>query len=660
MDKKNLEQPLPDAVMDYGNKATNNPYPNIDPMDAIEADPLMRKRTVEMNNAAPAREVQPEVVDSRVAVEPMLEQPRTVTVNAQRQQDDFPLRDAVEPPNPRSNFFEERKVAVAVDSAGAEHVDGNDLAAQDRDSAQDDPLDAVDSDVIKQRMPDGPSQSKILLQKPNAKVYSDTGDLKLGDAVPVRAAVEAKKEDSDDDPLDAVHEDVLNSKMLGDSPDARRGLQGAKAETFAANVAHDPILHSPLEKGKTTGDKKDRDNLEDLIEPEAITRNRDAPILDHKSSAKAFNPQGIEEAKNTKAANEEIGVAPILIRGSTVQKDDSSLDEPLDAVDPQVLNRKAPDDLVKGKTTAAVAEKPALETSKTKVTTAKAKEPTVSRVLPREDIYAVPIPLAERAEAKKEEDDDDEPLDAVDPRVLSSKMPEDQLAKGKTHKVEKAQLENNVLARERTKVAPVPAGLPQREADDGGRDFAAAASKSAGAGKGLGGVAVPVIIPVAAERENADRSPMDEDPLDAVDPRVLTSKMPESDQSPESKNRVAQALKHNPEEPISNKSKGSPFDNVYGRAGSKKRDSSPLNLGNSSGISDDPLDAVDAKVFDKSPGSRRTPLEILLSLGYDVSKHKLDDVVEIDPPAKSVEQLGNVKLSQINFGEKSSRMIEAN
>eukprot|EP00826_Nyctotherus_ovalis_P064349 TRINITY_DN9437_c0_g1_i2.p1 TRINITY_DN9437_c0_g1~~TRINITY_DN9437_c0_g1_i2.p1 ORF type:complete len:660 (-),score=188.18 TRINITY_DN9437_c0_g1_i2:151-2130(-) len=659
MDKQNLEQPLPDAAMDYANKDRNNPYPNIDPMDVIEADTLRRKRTVGQNDIAPTKELQPEVIDSRVAVEPVLEQPIAVPASNQRQQDEIPMKESTGPLNPKSvfskEFFEERKVAVAVDNEEAEHVDADALAARahEREFARDDedPLDAVDSDVIKQRMPDGPSQSKILLQKPNAKVYSDTGDLKLGDAVPVRAAVEAKREDSDEDPLDAVHEDVLNSKMLGDSPDARRGLQGAKTETFPANVVHDPIL----EKGKTTTKKKDKDHLEDLIEPEVLNKNRDAPVLDNKNSAKPLNAhKGMEETKSTKPVKEEIGVVPILVKDKTAQKEDSNLDDPLNAVDPQVLNKEVPDDLVKGKTTAAVAEKPALKATKT-------KEPTVSRALPREDLYAVPIPLAERAEAKKEndDDDDDEPLDAVDPKVLSSKMPKDQLVKSKTHQVGEAQLRDNVLVREKTKVAPVPTGLPKREVDDGGRDFAAAASKNAGAGKELGGVAV-IPFPGAAEEQNADRSPMDEDPLDAVDPRVLTGKMPERDQSPGSKNRLAQDLKHNPEDPITNKSKASPFDNAYERAGSKKRDSSPLKFGNNSELSDEPLDAVDAKVFDKSPGSKRTPLEILLSLGYDVSKHKLDDVVEIDPPAKSLEQLGNVRISQINFGAKSSRMIEAN
>jgi hypothetical protein len=199
--------------------------------------------------------------------------------------------------------------------------------------------------------------------------------------------------------------------------------------------------------------------------------------------------------------------------------------------------------------------------------------------------------------------EDYDPLDAVEGVALLNKMPNDPLGRSKTAQIKKNTLnEDNALLRERTKRIPslkeeVPAAT-SNPIFDPNKDLPSATAKNNE--EEIGGVQV-----VDQKQEEGS---IHEDPLEHVNPKVLTIKVPGSPAH---------------QEPAFNK------------------------LPDDSQLSDDPLDLVEAKVFDRTPGTKQNPIEHLRNLGYDASKYNMNEIVEIEQPARSIYYLGNIQISQI-------------
>lgn len=589
LDKDNLEQPVPDDLMNDANKAAGSRKIMDDPLAAVEADVLNKKRGAPRDDAAVN-------VNSGVRVGEDLEREEPIRVR------DEPMK-------------------YNNDDLQAE-IERDKKVAKNHDEIEN----AIDPTVFNKRLKDD--------EKVNAEVV-------------VKAE---NKEDSDSDPIDAVEGRVIESKIpAGPSPVTRLDVKATKVGKIQQSTHKDD--HAPmLEKGMTAAGKKDQDAI-DLIDSGVLARKmEDEPVemvVDKKNSIRNEHHEPavrmMEEDKEIAQPKEQVGMMPVLAKEKTKKKDSNKHVDPLDYVDPSVMNKEIPDAPPKDLNTAVKKES--------------LPEPVKDAPI-TEKINVVPVLLDDDAQYNqddaKEKEDAVDPLDMVDPRVLTKKMPNEQLARGKTTQVKRSKIdEDTVLTRERTKQATkkeTPANKSNpHQPNERDKDLAPAIKKNTG---GNGGLNNPIILPVPivgqeAENERAKHeidTPMSKDPMEFVDPNVLNNKMGESPEN----NREINRGDFDQEQIISRTKSKAAHNNPYEDAVAIDNDAR-IKLVDKSNSSDDPLEAVEPQVFDISPDTKKTPLEILRGLGYDATKYRIDDPIEIDQPAKSVYYLGNVKASQIIY-----------
>lgn len=213
------------------------------------------------------------------------------------------------------------------------------------------------------------------------------------------------------------------------------------------------------------------------------------------------------------------------------------------------------------------------------------------------------LPIRDEGVAHVDESNDD-PLDAVEGKVLLGKIPEDSPEAKKARTIKNQRRDDAMLEKRRTAIEKSrTVNKREDEAMIEKQDIVQKVSKVED-NKVIASPAVPVLI---------KGQTLEEDPLNHVDPNVLDKSISDAEAQKE------------------------PKVNEERKASEESEDE------------DDPMDAVEGKVFDKSPDNKRTPIEILAGLGYDASKHQLDDVIVIDLPVSSVEQLGNTRLNQNDF-----------
>eukprot|EP00826_Nyctotherus_ovalis_P062311 TRINITY_DN8992_c0_g2_i3.p1 TRINITY_DN8992_c0_g2~~TRINITY_DN8992_c0_g2_i3.p1 ORF type:complete len:558 (+),score=133.79 TRINITY_DN8992_c0_g2_i3:416-2089(+) len=557
-----------------------------------------------MNNRQ-ATNSRPNIIDPLDAVEPeTLDKRRDV-----RQDDDreyLGVRDEV-------RAAMEEPMAVAIDDRGRHNADV--LAGQNQDKdkhhkrSHDEPLDAVDSAVFMDKMRD---EEPVVAEQLNAN----------DEAVEEPVQAEVNKEE---EPVSAVEENPFASKVQVDSPVQKLNVRASKIGKVPPPNFEDDYTPALEREIANAAERKDEHSVsEDPIDAAVFSRKmEDDAILDKKTSVKknpeaSSHAQAREEGKEFNAANMQAPVIPALAKNAARHKDESKPeDDPINAVDPQVLDKKE-HDYLKG----------------------------VAAAEPR------------RAGEEKKEDSDDEPLDAVETNVLTSKMPNDPLGKSKTMQAKKRNMkEDDILLSEKTKRIPeddkaVPVEAPKSgssEVSARNKENTSAANRNIASKREVSDAMIIPIPTAAADHKHEDETPLNEDPLDSVDPKVFSSKMADSPAE-----RGRREAKFEFKEPAANEPRA--IEDEDAGEGVEAR----MRFGEHSEALEDPLEAVDAKVFDKAPNSKRSPLEILRSFGYDATKYNLDEVIEVAGPAQSFDYLGNVKLSHIDSNIRGPKMIEGN
>jgi len=561
-------------------------------MSAIEPDSLNKRKLEQYNTGGSVGQSKvPDVKEDED--EKNLDGAIVAGVISQKTIDDKSPQRQLEPSafnnqdDDRAPETEEKKVMSRVENYGEEYDDDKALARRESDDARgarsdhEEPLDAVQPEVLDSKMINDGPHTKISSNKPYAKLYKDTGELNVAEnlALPIRDqdANSDKDEDSNVDPIDHIQREVLLNKIPADSPEARR------AATIKDQWEEEKKDDAVLDKGKTLKTNKGKMNI---VESTVVDREMEDEPLTKKQ--KTIQKKEATQLEDNKAIAPP--AAPVIIKGQTLEED------PLDHVNPGLTDKFEADDSPKNQPVTAI-------------------ERGESKVSEEQNL--------DKQSAQASEDEND-PLDSVDPKVITDKMPKDLLEKSKTTNVKKTQFEEK-------KIIPL---IPIEATDSSlvnkyqkGKDY-------------ISGVSEVVAVPPVSTKEvqQPEESPMGEDPMNYLGAEVLTSKMPESPvkgEDAKARDNRAPGFVDEVGEPLTShiKHDALPIANEEIDHG---RDNSPSN---------DPMDAIEPGVFD-SPVNKKTPIDILRGYGYDITRHQMNDVIVIDPPVNSVEQLGNVKLSQ--------------
>jgi len=592
LDKENLDPPMTDKPLDDKNNRTTKFHPDVqDPMNAIEPDSLNKQRKLDQyNNGSVGQSKVPDVKEDED--ERNLDGAIIASVISKKTIDDKTLQRQLDPAasndqeDNKASETEEIKAMVRVEKHGEEYNDANGVARKEHDGAGEEksddgePLDAIQPEVLDSKtVNDGP-HTKILLNKPYAKEYKDTGELNIAEnlALPIRDqdADPDKDEDSNADPMDLVQKEVLLSKIPADSPESRR------AATIKDQLEEEKRDNSVLDKGKTLITNKGAMNSVE----ESTVGNKKVEDEQLTNKQTTIQKKEVTQSEDNKAIAPP--AAPVIIKGQTLEED------PLDYVNSAVIDKRGSDDPAKDQPVIAIGR-------------------GESKVNEEQNLDKQPV---------GENEDEKDPMDYVESKVITDKMPKDLLEKSKTTNVKKTPLE------ERKIIAPIPieatrSTLVNNTAKD--KNFTSEASK----------VGIVPHVPTKGV-EQPEESPMGEDPIEYVDPQVLTNKMPESPvkgEDAKARDNRAPGFVDQVDEPRQLKNDALPIV------------SEQMDDGRDSNHSNDPMEAIEPGVFD-SPVNKKTPIEILREYGYDITSHQMNDVIVIDPPIRSVEQLGNVRFTQ--------------